>query len=176
MVELISVATVTTSILLLIIALLSVRFIYNFKIKILIIILFIIILPINYKSFLDIVGHPKPYQLVSSSTFNKPIQILGYYLSEGKGIYLYVILPKTSTPMSYKLKWNIKTAQNLMDGIKSAKKNKSKLYLVINKKNNNKTKNKNGYKGVFKFYAKPQPALPKKNYQKNKPIEYSPPK
>lgn len=117
---------------------------------------FAIILGALFFGYSDMLGRPKTARLEVFRTSMQNAEIIGSYLKENDGIYLWLKLQGLNEPRYYKLPWNQKMATALQSAIaENARQHGSGV----------------GMKMPFgrsldreqpKFYALPQPKLPDK--------------
>ncbi len=65
----------------------------------------------------DMLGRPKSTRLEVLRSGDKQATVLGSYIREGSGIYLWLLLPGSSEPRYYVLPWDEKTASKLQQAI-----------------------------------------------------------
>ena len=65
----------------------------------------------------DMLGRPKSTRLEVLRSGDQGAKVLGSYMVEGSGIYLWLLLPETSEPRYYQLPWDQKTANGLQKAI-----------------------------------------------------------
>ena len=65
----------------------------------------------------DMLGRPKSTRLELLRQPNSELKVIGSYLVEGKGIYLWLQLPGVGEPRYYVLPWDEKTASDLQKAI-----------------------------------------------------------
>ena len=65
----------------------------------------------------DMLGRPKSTRLELLRSGDKEAKVLGSYILDGQGIYLWLLLPGSSEPRYYVLPWDRKTAGALQKAI-----------------------------------------------------------
>jgi hypothetical protein len=65
----------------------------------------------------DMLGRPKSTRLELLRSGDREAKVLGSYIREGHGIYLWLLLPGISEPRYYVLPWEQKTASALQQAI-----------------------------------------------------------
>jgi hypothetical protein len=65
----------------------------------------------------DMLGRPKSTRLELLRSGDRQAKVLGSYMLEGRGIYLWLLLPGTAEPRYYMLPWDEKTAVALQKAI-----------------------------------------------------------
>jgi hypothetical protein len=65
----------------------------------------------------DMLGRPKSTRLELMRSGDEEAKVIGSYLIEGSGIYLWLLLPGASEPRYYVLPWDQKTASALQKAI-----------------------------------------------------------
>ena len=130
---------------------------------------FAVILGALFFGYSDMLGRPKSTRLEVFRTDMQNAKVLGSYLKEHDGIYLWMQLPGSSEPRYYKLPWDEKTAKALQGAIAE---NESQHGSGV------------GAAQLFepgwkkedpKFYALPQPKLPDKPREKPPVLVYKAP-
>ena len=118
--------------------------------------LFAVILGALFFGYSDMLGRPKSTRLEVLRTGDSEAKVIGSYLLEGHGIYLWLQLPGIGEPRYYKLPWDAKVAKALQGAIAE---NESGHGSGVGM----------GLPSEFsldreepKFYALPQPKLPDK--------------
>jgi len=76
---------------------------------------FAVILGALFFGYSDMLGRPKATRLEVFRTSIQNAKIIGSYLKENDGIYLWLKLPGLNEPRYYKLPWNEKTASALQN-------------------------------------------------------------
>lgn len=130
---------------------------------------FAVILGALFFGYSDMLGRPKSTRLEVFRTDMKRAKVIGSYLKENDGVYLWLQLPGLVEPRYYKLPWNEKTAKALQAAIAE---NESRHGSGV------------GVGQLFepawkqedpKFHALPQPKLPDKPGEKPPVIVYKAP-
>jgi hypothetical protein len=78
---------------------------------------FALLLALLFFGYSDMLGRPKSTRLEVLHTGDKEATILGSYILEGSGIYLWLQLPEAREPRYYVLPWDEKTAAALQRAI-----------------------------------------------------------
>jgi hypothetical protein len=78
---------------------------------------FALLLAILFFGYSDMLGRPKSTRLEVLHTGAKEATILGSYIRDGNGIYLWLQLPESPEPRYYVLPWDEKTAAALQRAI-----------------------------------------------------------
>lgn len=65
----------------------------------------------------DMLGRPKSTRLEVLRSGEHEAKVLGSYILDGKGIYVWLLLPGTAEPRYYVLPWNEDTAKGLQQAI-----------------------------------------------------------
>ena len=65
----------------------------------------------------DMLGRPKSTRLEVLRSGDKEARVLGSYIVEGSGIYMWLLLPGVAEPRYYVLPWDEKTARALQAAI-----------------------------------------------------------
>ena len=117
---------------------------------------FAVILGALFFGYSDMLGRPKSTRLEVFRASMKDAKVIGSYLKENDGIYLWLQLPGSDEPRYYKLPWDAKVAKALQTAIAE---NESRHGSGVGM----------GLPSEFsldreepKFYALPQPKLPDK--------------
>ncbi|HZS85181.1 MAG TPA: hypothetical protein VFA50_20060 [Stellaceae bacterium] len=117
---------------------------------------FAVLLAILFFGYSDMLGRPKAMRLEVLRGSVTDARVIGSYLKEGEGIYLWLELPGTAEPRYYRLPWDEKTAGALQEAVER-----------------NQSRHGGGVmmghpfargwdEEAPKFYALPQPKLPDK--------------
>jgi len=130
---------------------------------------FAVILGTLFFGYSDMLGRPKSTRLEVFHGSMKDAKVIGSYLKENDGIYLWVQLSGADEPRYYKLPWDAKVAKGLQAAIAE---NESHHGSGVGM----------GLPSEFsldreepKFYALPQPKLPDKLGEKSPVIVYKAP-
>jgi hypothetical protein len=78
---------------------------------------FAVLLAGLFFGYSDMLGRPKSTRLEVLRSGDKEAKVLGSYMLEGSGIYLWLQLPETREPRYYVLPWDQKTASALQKAI-----------------------------------------------------------
>src|SRR6476620_9109565 len=79
--------------------------------------LFAVILGALFFGYSDMLGRPKSTRLEVFRTSTQDAKIIGSYLKENDGVYLWLQLPGLDEPRYYKLPWDEKVAKALQHAI-----------------------------------------------------------
>jgi hypothetical protein len=78
---------------------------------------FAVILGVLFFGYSDMLGRPKPTRLEVFRTSMPDARVLGSYLKENDGVYLWLQLPGLNEPRYYKLPWDANVAKSLQNAI-----------------------------------------------------------
>jgi hypothetical protein len=78
---------------------------------------FAVILGALFFGYSDMLGRPKSTRLEVFRTSMQDAKVIGSYLKESDGVYLWLQLPGLDEPRYYKLPWDEKVAKALQDSI-----------------------------------------------------------
>lgn len=78
---------------------------------------FAVVLGILFFGYSDMLGRPKSTRLEVLRTNMEAAHVIGSYLKENEGVYLWLQLPGVSEPRYYKLPWDEKLAKSLQAAI-----------------------------------------------------------
>jgi hypothetical protein len=121
---------------------------------------FAVLLGALFFGYSDMLGRPKATQLEVFRTDMKDARVIGSYMREGDGIFLWLQLPGIGEPRYYKLPWNDKTATMLQNAIEqNAQQHGAGVGMNL-------PFERSWDKNEPKFYPLPQPKLPDKPYEK----------
>jgi hypothetical protein len=130
---------------------------------------FAVILGALFFGYSDMLGRPKSTRLEVFRGSMKDAKVIGSYLKENDGIFLWVQLPGLDEPRYYKLPWDAKVAKGLQAAIAD---NESQHGSGVGM----------GLPAEFgldreepKFYALPQPKLPDKAGERPPVVVYKAP-
>jgi hypothetical protein len=130
---------------------------------------FALILGALFFGYSDMLGRPKSTRLEVFRGSMKDAKVIGSYLKENDGIFLWVQLPGSDEPRYYKLPWDAKVAKGLQAAIAD---NESQHGSGVGM----------GLPAEFgldreepKFYALPQPKLPDKAGERPPVVVYKAP-
>jgi len=117
---------------------------------------FALILGALFFGYSDMLGRPKSTRLELFRAQMADARVLGSYLAEGQGIYLWLQLPSTTEPRYYKLPWDEKVAKALQEAIEqNARQHGGGVAMGLPFEHS-------WDKEDPKFYPLPQPKLPDK--------------
>jgi hypothetical protein len=120
---------------------------------------FALILGALFFGYSDMLGRPKSTKLELLRGGVQNAQVLGSYLKEGDGVYLWLQLPGIAEPRYYKMPWNEKIAKALQDAIQqNSEQHGGGVALSMPFEHS-------WDKEEPKFYPLPQPKLPDKPYE-----------
>lgn len=121
---------------------------------------FALILGTLFFGYSDMLGRPKSTRLELFRAQMADARVLGSYLAEGRGIYLWLQLPDTAEPRYYKLPWNDQVAKALQEAIEqNAHQHGGGVAMGMPFEHS-------WDKEAPKFYPLPQPKLPDKPDQR----------
>src|SRR5215475_819998 len=78
---------------------------------------FALILGALFFGYSDMLGRPKPTRLELLKGGTQEARVLGSYILDGQGVYLWLQLPGVVEPRYYKLPWDEKTAKSLQEAV-----------------------------------------------------------
>jgi hypothetical protein len=117
---------------------------------------FAVILGALFFGYSDMLGRPKTTRLEVFRTSMQDAKIIGSYLKENDGVYLWLKLPGLDEPRYYKLPWNEQVAKALQDAIaQNERQHGSGVGMGL-------PFERSWDRDQPKFYALPQPKLPDK--------------
>jgi len=88
-----------------------------------------LIMPLAYLQMVGLLSKPKPLDFTWFERNVEKAAVLGVSLSEGKAIYLWLMLDGFSEPRYYVLPWRQRAAENLEDAIDGALNSRSGVML-----------------------------------------------
>jgi hypothetical protein len=117
---------------------------------------FAVILGAVFFGYSDMLGRPKSTRLEVFRTKMQDAKVIGSYLKENDGVYLWLQLPGLAEPRYYKLPWDEKLAKSLQGAIaENERQHGSGVGMGL--------PFERSWDGEeAKFYALPQPKLPDK--------------
>jgi hypothetical protein len=121
--------------------------------------MFIVLLAIVYAGSIEMLSRPKPLRL----EWRDPAKakVLGVSMREGKAIYLWLQVGDSGEPRAYALPWNMRMAEQLQNAMRQASAEGRPLEarhpLAA-------SASAAGDPGKPRFYPRPQPPSPPKNY------------
>jgi hypothetical protein len=74
----------------------------------------------GYAALTDMLSRPKPMSLAWAESHVEAADVLGSTFIEGEAIYVWLRLPGSMEPRSYKLPWDQRRAQELQDAMNEA--------------------------------------------------------
>ena len=117
---------------------------------------FALILGAVFFGYSDMLGRPKSTRLEVFRTGMQDAKVIGSYLKENDGVYLWLQLPGLAEPRYYKLPWDEKLAKGLQSAIaENERQHGSGVGMGL-------PFERSWDRGEQKFYALPQPKLPDK--------------
>jgi hypothetical protein len=117
---------------------------------------FAIILGALFFGYSDMLGRPKSTRLEVVRTNMQDAKVIGSYLKENEGVYLWLQLPGVGEPRYYKLPWDEKVAKALQSAIaENERQHGSGVGIGL-------PFERGWDREDPKFYALPQPKLPDK--------------
>ncbi|MEA3026153.1 MAG: hypothetical protein QOF91_1438 [Alphaproteobacteria bacterium] len=130
---------------------------------------FAIILGALFFGYSDMLGRPKSTRLEVVRTGMQDAKVIGSYLKENNGIYLWLQMTGLDEPRYYKLPWNEKVAKALQNAIsENERQHGSGVGMGL-------PFERGWSREDPKFYALPQPKLPDKPGEKPPVIVYQAP-
>src|SRR5258708_36181960 len=78
---------------------------------------FAMLLAVLFFGYSDMLGRPKSTTLELSRAGAEDVKVLGSYMLEGEGVYLWVKFPGGDEPRYYQLPWDATTPQSLHDAV-----------------------------------------------------------
>ncbi|MEA2983270.1 MAG: hypothetical protein QOF09_5093 [Alphaproteobacteria bacterium] len=130
---------------------------------------FAIILGALFFGYSDMLGRPKSTRLEVVRTNMQDAKVIGSYLKENNGIYLWLQMTGLDEPRYYKLPWNEKVAKALQNAIaENERQHGSGVGMGL-------PFERGWSREDPKFYALPQPKLPDKPGEKPPVIVYQAP-
>jgi hypothetical protein len=130
---------------------------------------FAIILGAVFFGYSDMLGRPKSTRLEVFRTSMKDAKVLGSYLKENDGVYLWLQLAGSNEPRYYKLPWDEKVAKSLQAAI-SENESRHGSGVAMGQ-----PFERSWDQEAPKFYALPQPKLPDKPGQEPPVMVYKAP-
>jgi len=117
---------------------------------------FAVILGVLFFGYSDMLGRPKSTRLEVFRASMPDAKVLGSYLKENEGVYLWLQLPGMGEPRYYKLPWDEKVAKSLQGAIaENERQHGSGVGVGM-------PFERSWSREDPKFYALPQPKLPEK--------------
>ena len=80
---------------------------------------------LGYASFSELLSRPKPVALEWLKRDAKEAKLVAATYDEGQAIYIWLTMPEVREPRAYTLPWDVKTAQQLQDAQRQARKSKN---------------------------------------------------
>jgi hypothetical protein len=113
----------------------------------------------------DMLGRPKSTRLEVLRSRDKEAKVLGSYMLEGSGIYLWLLLPETGEPRYYVLPWDQQTASALQKAVEeNAQHHGAGVVMQL-------PFERSWEKRDPVFHALPQPKLPEKGGHAPPPVQ-----
>ena len=116
---------------------------------------FALFVPIVFLAFTHLLSRAKPIDLTFFETATEVAMVKGAHFIDGKGIYLWLMVPWADEPRYYIMPWGQETAEELQDALREAEENQSGVEMLLpfedplDRREN-------------MFHALPQPAMPPK--------------
>ena len=130
---------------------------------------FAVILGALFFGYSDMLGRPKSTRLEAFRTSLQDAKVIGSYLKESDGIYVWLQLPGSDEPRYYKLPWDEKVAKALQAAIaENERQHGSGVGMTL-------PFERSWDREDPKFYALPQPKLPDKPGERPPVIVYKAP-
>ncbi len=79
---------------------------------------FAVLLAGLFFGYSDMLGRPKSTTLELTRAGAEDVKVLGSYMLEGKGVYLWVQFPSVDEPRYYQLPWDENTAKALQEAVR----------------------------------------------------------
>jgi hypothetical protein len=117
---------------------------------------FAVILGALFFGYSDMLGRPKSMRLEVFRTSMQDAKVIGSYLKENDGVYLWLQLPGLDEPRYYKLPWDEKVAKALQGAIAENERQHGSGVAM------GPAFERGSGREEAKFYALPQPKLPDK--------------
>lgn len=112
-------------------------------------------IPLSYGALAELLSRPKPVTLEWAHRHVTEAKLIGATMTEGEAIYIWLKIPEMVEPRSYRLPWSRKTAQQLQEAQRKAKKNRGGVKV-------RRPFEESGDRREKMFYAAPQKSLPPK--------------
>ncbi|MER9237210.1 hypothetical protein NKI56_35500 [Mesorhizobium sp. M0622] len=130
--------------------------------------IFLALITVVYVGASELLGRPKPLGLEWRDTAKA--QVVGAVPVENEAIYVWLTTPGSTEPRSYVLPWSQQAAQQLQDAMGKAEADGTGVEMKMQ------TADAGLDTREPMFYARPQPALPAKDYQSGvRPLVYTQP-
>ncbi|MER9756614.1 hypothetical protein NKJ46_24830 [Mesorhizobium sp. M0166] len=130
--------------------------------------IFLALITVVYVGASELLGRPKPLTLEWRDTAKA--QVVGAVPVENEAIYVWLTTPGTIEPRFYVLPWSQQAAQQLQDAMGKAEADGTGVEMKMQ------TADAGLDTREPMFYARPQPALPVKDYQSGeRPLVYTQP-
>ena len=130
---------------------------------------FSLLLAVLFFGYSDMLGRPKSTRLEMLRSGDAEAKVIGSYLVEGSGIYLWLQIPGVGEPRYYVLPWDEKTAQALQKAIEeNANQHGAGIVMQI-------PFERSWEKRDPVFHPLPQPKLPEKGGQPPPSTTYAAP-
>jgi hypothetical protein len=79
---------------------------------------FAMLLAVLFFGYSDMLGRPKSTTLELTRAGAEDVKVLGSYMLEGKGVYLWIQFPSVDEPRYYQLPWDENTAKALQEAVR----------------------------------------------------------
>lgn len=119
-------------------------------------------LPAAYLSLADLLSRPKPIEFQWGNLDLAEATVIGSSMKEGEAIYLWLGLEGLEEPRAYTLPWDQEMAQQLYDAQRAAEAEGNGVRMSM-------PFERSWDKRERRFYAPPQPPVPDKQRQKDRP-------
>jgi hypothetical protein len=130
---------------------------------------FAVIIAVVFFGYSDMLGRPKSTRLEVLRSGDREAKVLGSYIREGSGIYLWLLLPGAGEPRYYVRPWDRASAQALQKAIEDdAQQHGGGIVMQV-------PFERSWEKREPVFHALPQPKLPDKGAAPPPSITYSAP-
>lgn len=112
-------------------------------------------IPLSYGALAELLSRPKPMTLEWAHRHVSEAKLIGATMTEGEAIYLWLKIPETAEPRSYRLPWSRKIAEQLQQAQRKAKKTRGGVRVRL-------PFEESGDRREKMFYAAPRKSLPPK--------------
>jgi hypothetical protein len=128
--------------------------------------IYLMLIGVVYAGSVEMLSRPKPLRLEWRSPAKA--KVLGATMHEGKAIYVWLQVGDSPEPRSYVLPWNMQMAQQIQDAMRRG--HAEGTAVEVSSPFGSMEAGTEGAKP--RFYAKPQEALPPKNYSAAHHIDF----
>ncbi len=99
------------------------------RVRVLALTLTTLFIPIVYVQMIEMLSKPKPMSFEWYERNDAQAALLSISLDEGEAIYLWLRIPDSYEPRSYKIPWNLRLAEKLEDAVDDATRQNSTIIL-----------------------------------------------